>query len=340
MRVSNLVVKFLSKFSCFGKLFYRCSVRILMYVLIHCGFERRFSSHFFTAASLKKKSIALLLIGVTAQATLTDKKILVIGEGHTKEVRGGYIICSPQGCSEFSTPPSEDHSNKEAFTICDDPSCSPDLCELFNAEKLPQNHFSEIYDARALFQKGLDSDNLLKHLGGIFAALKKGGFLEFQYDPLFEIKDLDAEPFSYEELLMRIIFPVGPLLARLNWQANPRAWIQPHRYCLDEQTPVRWNDETKMATIVISDDIDKEFFRLQLSAYVYRWWGFYKAEPYIVPSTLEVFERAAQMRFEKVEKILLEQAGFIEIQLLIQVNKNTHRKERIIRAFKPDYVVF
>lgn len=267
------------------------------------------------------------------------RDVLVIGEGHDRIISEAGCFLLSEGSLKFSSPTWEDHSNLDALTI-DPSSPTADIKGCFSADTQIDQFFSEIYDARALFNKGIDSDEKTKPLlANIFGLLKPGGKFEFQYDPIFEVTGVDdllRESPSQLSFCLDFVGWTGPMRSWAKWMANPKAWWEKGRYELAEDTVITWDDASKKPVIKVDkEQKDVRFIGSQIAVFLFQYWGYAKFSPYIVSSTRQTLERATNMRFNNVEKILLQDAGFINVEMLIQKSPRTHRLERIVRAYKP-----
>jgi hypothetical protein len=117
------------------------------------------------------------------------------------------------------------------------------------------------------------------------------------------------------------------------WWLNIWAWWDPSRYSLDENDRIEWDDSTASVNVNIRSLKDIGYLQSQLHQFLLDGWGARYA-PYIVPATRERFEEAVRLRFEKIEKLALEAAGFQEVTLGTRINLTTQRLEYYVQGLK------
>lgn len=127
---------------------------------------------------------------------------------------------------------------------------------------------------------------------------------------------------------------VAKVRAWVKWWLNPWAWRKPDLYSLTEGDKIIWDD----STLEVSVNIDKNpkdisYISSQLRQFLLKVWGA-RYYPYIVPSTRLRFEGAVRLRFENVEKSVLEAVGFKDVTLKTRVNLTTQRLEYYVQAAK------
>jgi hypothetical protein len=158
---------------------------------------------------LFKLAIPVFLISFqlfsTDSSQSNGKNVLIIGEGHKKIMPGGSMLLN-EGSLNFHTPSWEDHSNPDAICVDFDRSLNPDIQGVIKCgvDLLEDKFFDEIYDARALFNKGINNKEDQTIIESLFQHLSPGGKFEFQFDPLFEIDGLGQRinvPISYNRFL-------------------------------------------------------------------------------------------------------------------------------------------
>ncbi len=128
-------------------------------------------------------------------------------------------------------------------------------------------------------------------------------------------------------------FPVvAKIRAWAKWWLNPYAWRNPSYYSLksDDASMFQWDQKSLSANLTFNTFKDKRYLLSQLAMYLYTHWGSKLINPYIVPETQRVFDRAVELRFNRVEKEILERIGFKHVRIETRLNPISNYMEYCI----------
>lgn len=117
------------------------------------------------------------------------------------------------------------------------------------------------------------------------------------------------------------------------WWLNPWAWWDPSRYLLDKNDCIEWDETSSIINMSIAKQKDVRYLTSQLRMFLLTGWNA-RFAPYIVPTTRGCLEEAIKMRFIRVEKPALENAGFKNVELETRVNLTTQCLEYCVNAKK------
>lgn len=123
-----------------------------------------------------------------------------------------------------------------------------------------------------------------------------------------------------------------PLFAKVRawakWWLNPYAWRQPAHYALNsDETNMEWDEDFLTVSLKTPNVKDKKYLLSQFAFFFYVQWGSKYIQPYIVPQTRSLFQTAMNLRFERVEKLAFECAGFKDVRIETRFNMATGNLE-------------